>query len=335
MVDVIETEKISKIVAPFLDLEGVDFVAIVDFKGSLFYSKATTDCIKSQDQLNELIKSVMDTITDKYNAGSLYTDNQRIVFVKAGAHAIVITCVQPMVSLDAVFPYAYVVAEKIARTFDNRLVSPILPDFGKVLIQKTVKSKGPKGFMLFSKPSNHQMDSYSFKMVIGGEFAVGKTSLVHTFITGQFDEDYKATIGTSILKKECELTNLDVIVKLVIWDLGGQEQFIQVRTKYMKDAKAGFLVFDVTRPETLEKIPKWYEDFKLSADTSLELILVGNKTDLADERKITTEQGELLARKLGIPYIETSALNSDIVDEAFQTIAFKLIKDKIELIEKD
>jgi len=331
----VETEKFKKILTPYLNLEGIDFVAIVNFVGTLVYNESSSDYIKSEENLNKLIKSVMETITDKYNAGSLYTDNQRIVFVKAGTHAIVITYIQPTVSLDAVFPYAYVIAEKVSRTFDNRPVLPIMPDFGKIVTTvQPKKPTGPKGFFLFSKATPEQ-NTFSFKMVIGGEFAVGKTSLVHTFITGKFDQDagYKATIGTSILKKECELANFDIAVNLVIWDLGGQEQFAQVRSKYMKDAKAGFLVFDVTRPETFDKIPKWVEDFKSSADSSLELFLIGNKIDLKEERKITTEQGMDLAKSLGLPYLETSALNSDIVDEAFQLIAFKLVKDKINLTE--
>jgi small GTP-binding protein len=328
----VETAKLKETLIPYLKLDGVDFVAVVDFKGSLIYSEASTDCIKSDEHLNKLINSVMETITDKYNAGSLYTDNQPIVFVKAGAHAVVITCIQPMVSLDAVFPYAYVIAEKIARLFDNRPVIPMLPDFGKI-IQKTEpkKLKGPKGFLLFSKPTSRKLQ---FKMILGGEFGVGKTSLVNTFITGTFDSDYKATIGTAILKKDCSLESLDVIVKLIIWDLGGQEQFATVRSKYMKDAKAGFLVFDVTRPETYEKIPQWFEDFKNFSDSSIELILIGNKIDLESERKVTTEQGTKMAKKLGIPYLETSALNSDIVDEAFNLIAFKLIKDKVKITNK-
>ncbi|TFG16901.1 MAG: GTP-binding protein [Promethearchaeota archaeon] len=329
----VETEKISKIIAPYLNLDGVDFVAIVDFEGSLIYKNASSDCIKSEEDLNELIKSVIERITDKYNAGSLYADNQRIVFVKTSSKAIVITCIQSMVSLDAIFPYAYVIAEKVGRTLDNRPVLPILPDFGRILTRvQPKKPTGPKGFFLFSKAKPTQ-DILSFKMVIGGEFAVGKTSLVHTFITGKFEEDYKATIGTAILKKDCVLNNLNVTVKLVVWDLGGQQQFAQVRTKYMKDAKAGFLVFDVTRPETFEKIPNWYDDFKKNADSSLELILIGNKVDLEDERKITTQQGIELAKSLGIPYLETSALNRDVVEETFQLIAFKLIQDKIEITE--
>ncbi|MHA1452962.1 MAG: Rab family GTPase [Promethearchaeota archaeon] len=237
--------------------------------------------------------------------------------------------------MDAVFPYSYVIAEKIARTFDNRPVSPILPDFGKIITRtKPKKPSGPRGFFLFSKSSD-SIENLSFKMVIGGEFAVGKTSLVHTFITGKFEEDYKATIGTAILKKDCQLITLNIEVKLIIWDLGGQEQFAQVRSKYMKDAKAGFLVFDVTRPETFEKIPRWYDDFKSSADSSLELILIGNKIDLESDRKVSTEKGMALAKKLGIPYLETSALNNDIVEEAFQMIAFKLVQDRIQLTENN
>lgn len=210
-----------------------------------------------------------------------------------------------------------------------------MPDFGRILTTvQPKKPTGPKGFFFFSKATQEQ-ETFSFKIVIGGEFAVGKTSLVHTFITGKFDQDaeYKATIGTSILKKECDLANLDVSLNLVIWDLAGEKNFACVRTKYMKDAKAGFLVFDVTRPYTFEKISKWCDDFKSSADTSLELFLIGNKIDLKEDRKVTTKQGTDLAKSLGIPYLETSALNSDIVEEAFQLIAFKLIQEKIKITE--
>ena len=239
---IVETEKLKKLITPYLNLDGVDFVAVVDFKGALFYSEATGDCIKSENHLNELIKSLIETITDKYNAGSLYTDSQRIVFVKAGTHAIVITCIQSYVSLDAVFPYAYVIAEKVARTFDNRPILPMMPDFGKIITTTQAKKPtGPKGFVLFSK-STPVPETFSYKMVIGGEFAVG-------------------------------------------------------------------------------------------TDSSLELFLIGNKIDLKEDRKVSTEQGRELAKSLGIPYLETSALNSDIVEEAFQLIAFKLIQDKIQISE--
>ncbi|MHA1452963.1 MAG: hypothetical protein ACTSRD_08895 [Promethearchaeota archaeon] len=88
----VEKEKLSKIIKPYLDLEGVDFVAIVDFQGSLFYSEVGGKSSKSEDHLNELIKSVIETITDKYNAGSLYTDNQRIVFIGCGIPIFVCNC---------------------------------------------------------------------------------------------------------------------------------------------------------------------------------------------------------------------------------------------------
>ena len=333
----VEKEKLSRLISEYLKLKGIEFVAIADLNGSLIYVEKNPNFTKSDKDLRALIKSVMDTITDKYNAGSLSINDQRIVFIKAGSQAILITCIQPMVSLDAIFPYAYIIAEKISRSFDNRPVSSILPNFGPIIpITGSSKSKVLKGFVLFTK-SSELTEPLSYKMVIGGEYGVGKTSLVHTFISGKFDHDavYKATIGTSILKKECKLQNLELSVNLLIWDLGGQEQFAQVRPKYMKDAKAGFLVFDVTRIETFDKISRWYEDFKSSGYKDLKLILIGNKIDLYAERKITTEQGMKLAEQLGIPYLETSALNSEIVDEAFQTIAFKLIQDKIQMTPKD
>ncbi|MHA1453658.1 MAG: hypothetical protein ACTSRD_12420, partial [Promethearchaeota archaeon] len=79
-------------------------------------------------------------------------------------------------------------------------------------------------------------------------------------------------------------------------------------------------------------IEKWHSEFMKGAGEDICIILIGNKIDLEESRVVSTQEGEYLAKKLNLPYIETSALNKDLVDEAFHMIAFKLIQDKLQYI---
>ena len=173
---------------------------------------------------------------------------------------------------------------------------------------------------------------FLYKLILGGDGGVGKTTLVNTFIEGQLQADYKPTIGTNILKKECKLDNIDTTVRFTIYDLAGQGQFARVRQSYLTNAKAGFLVFDVTSRESFQNIEKWHSEFIKGAGQEICIILIGNKIDLEDARTVSTQEGEVLANKLNVPYMETSALNKDMVDEAFHMIAFKLVQDKLRYI---
>ena len=128
------------------------------------------------------------------------------------------------------------------------------------------------------------------------------------------------------------MDNINTVVRFTIYDLAGQGQFARVRQSYLTNAKAGFLVFDVTGRESFQNVEKWYSEFMKGAGQDICIILIGNKIDLEEIRVVTTQEGEDLAKKLNLPYIETSALNKDLVDEAFHMIAFKLIQDKLQYI---
>jgi small GTP-binding protein len=119
---------------------------------------------------------------------------------------------------------------------------------------------------------------------------------------------------------------------MIIWDLAGQRQFARVRQSYLSEAKAGFLVFDVTRQETYKNIEKWYKETIRGAGENINLMLIANKIDMENERQVSREEGEKLAEKLGIPYFETSAKNKDIVDEAFKMLAFILVQGQLKVV---
>lgn len=160
-----------------------------------------------------------------------------------------------------------------------------------------------------------------FKVVFVGDPAVGKTSLVARHVRSSFRENYIPSLGANITSNDYLIDNY--AVTLLIWDIAGQEIFSSVREKYYGGAKAAFVVYDVTRPETLNGTKIWVDDLKKFVSPDIPLILVGNKIDL--ERKISRKDGEVFANKLNAQFIETSARTGDNVPEAFREIAEALI----------
>lgn len=154
------------------------------------------------------------------------------------------------------------------------------------------------------------------KVVIAGDAGVGKTSLIRRYCTGMFQESRIATIGVDFQIKIVEMGGK--AVKLSIWDIAGQERFGAFRDSFYRGARAVALVYDVADPASLENLPRWHSEIARVCPTG-KFIVIGNKVDLA--RKVPREQVEEWARSLGCPYIETSALAAQGVDEFFLTLA--------------
>ncbi len=275
--------------------------------------------------ISALVEPVLNRITEEFSSGSFGTgtfdtEEHRFIFCEAGPEAILVTVLDAIAMVDPVFPYAYLTAEKITRIFDGRTVSPVIPKLFTAKEDQNIERKVDA-----LQKINVNSGEYAYKLILGGDGAVGKTSMVHRFVEDEFEKDYKSTIGTSIMKKECSFEGLSSAVRFVIWDLAGQSQFKRVRLSYLAKAEAGILVFDVTRRETFENIDNWYNEF-IQASENISLILVGNKIDLEDKRLVSTEEGEEVAQKLELSYIETSALTGENIDDAFRILALQMIK---------
>jgi len=167
-----------------------------------------------------------------------------------------------------------------------------------------------------------------YKVIVIGDPAVGKTSLLTKFAKNQFEERYLPTIGVSILKESIELEEKDVTVNLMFWDIAGQPQFYMLHRPYYNGADGMILVFDTTRSSTFSNVNNWYNSAVKYGLSGIPRILIGNKVDLKDERKIIRPMAEHLSEKLNAPYFETSALTGENVKIVFQKIAESVYKSK-------
>ncbi|NVM54680.1 MAG: GTP-binding protein [Candidatus Helarchaeota archaeon] len=172
---------------------------------------------------------------------------------------------------------------------------------------------------------------FTFKLVLLGDQAVGKTSLVLRFVNHTFSEHYISTIGADFLIKDLEL--LGAPIRLMIWDLGGQEQWEGVRARYMQGSDGVILVFDVSRKQNIEYyIFNWIKEIKEFIGEKAPLIIVGNKMDLKPQ--IDLSKTEKFIKDLNYPYVETSAKTGDRVEGMFQRITAGIVVDKAEYIKR-
>ena len=168
---------------------------------------------------------------------------------------------------------------------------------------------------------------YLYKYIIIGDAYVGKSNLLLRYAHGQFRPDYQLTIGVEFGAKNIKIR--DKIYRIQIWDTAGTESFRSVTRGYYKSSACALLVYDIANRESFNNIETWIEDCKNQSPKTIYFVLVGNKSDLEDKRKVNTEEGQQLADKYGIPFYEASAKTGKNVEEIFYNSADEIAK-KIE-----
>jgi len=161
-----------------------------------------------------------------------------------------------------------------------------------------------------------------FKLVFLGEQSVGKTSLITRFMYDSFDNTYQATIGIDFLSKTMYLE--DRTVRLQLWDTAGQERFRSLIPSYIRDSTVAVVVYDVTNSNSFQQTSRWIDEVRSERGSDVIIMLVGNKTDLADRRQISIEDGEQKAKEFNVMFIETSAKAGYNVKQLFRRIAAAL-----------
>ncbi|KAF5458193.1 hypothetical protein F2P56_022247 [Juglans regia] len=163
-----------------------------------------------------------------------------------------------------------------------------------------------------------QKIDYVFKMVLIGDSAVGKSQILARFARNEFSLESKATIGVEFQTRTLVIQHKSV--KAQIWDTAGQERYRAVTSAYYRGAVGAMLVYDITKRQTFDHIPRWLEELRSHADKNIVIILIGNKSDLEHQRAVPTEDAKEFAQNEGLFFLETSALEATNVESAFLTV---------------
>ncbi|KIP12590.1 hypothetical protein PHLGIDRAFT_81859 [Phlebiopsis gigantea 11061_1 CR5-6] len=204
--------------------------------------------------------------------------------------------------------------------------------------------------------------SVQVKLVLLGEAAVGKSSVVLRFVSNEFQANKEPTIGAAFLTQKCRLE--DRVLRYEIWDTAGQERFHSLAPMYYRNAQAAVVVYDVTKASSLEKAKTWVKELQRQANPNIVIALAGNKVDLvqpspssssptsteaedeADDatatpgeaaaggepeslRQVPREEAEAYAQEAGLLFFETSAKTGEGIVEIFTEIAKKIPIDQI------
>ncbi len=311
----------------------VESVIVSDSEGLVIAGEKQKDIdIELVSVLTSIIHPILERMRNefefkKFGNASFDTVDHRLLFISVDEERILSLVLESMASVDRISPYGFFLAEKTAQILtsdEDAIIQVSIPNFeyeaGNVERLKNQLYQMPMGIK----------GEYRFKFVILGDHEVGKTSIIRRFVENRYTTDYRATIGINILSHEFEFFGNEIGVTL--YDLGAQKYFKRFRKVYYLGAQAAFIVYDLTNRESFENVKEWYEELKqFTPGENIPIIIVGNKSDLNEERKVFYQEGAKLANilseheKIKISYIETSALTGSNVEDAFNLISYHYV----------
>ena len=172
-----------------------------------------------------------------------------------------------------------------------------------------------------------------YKILLLGDSSVGKTCFLMRYADNTFQEIHMSTIGLDYKLKNVQIDD-GKIVKIQIWDTAGQDRFRSITKNYYKGAHGIILLYDVTSRKTFENVKNWVNQIKEEVSDKVTIILVGNKIDDEKNRKVTTEEGEEMAKECGLNFFETSAKSGVNIDTTFNELVKKTVETYSKIDEK-
>ena len=174
---------------------------------------------------------------------------------------------------------------------------------------------------------------YLFKILLVGDSGVGKSSILLRYTDNEYKPEYISTIGVDFKIKT--IVDCDKTIKLQLWDTAGQERFQTITSSYYRGAHGIVIVYDITCKESFENVKMWLKQIDNYANQKVLKILVGNKADLENSRRVDKEKVLYFCQENNIYHIETSAKNSDNIKDIFLYLSENLRKKTIQLEKKN
>jgi small GTP-binding protein len=330
---VIKNELFNTLFDRFLNIrDEVEAIIVSDRDGLIIAGEKRMDVdMELFSILSTVVNPVMERFRNefsykKFGTANFDTEYHRVLFISITETITLSLIIENLASIDKIAPYSYFLAEKVSQILnvsEGDLIELSIPNF-------EIQSEGVYGF---NKQTNQigleSGGEYRFKFIIIGEHEVGKTSIVRRFVEGKFLADYRTTIGLNVMSHNFEFFGNKI--SLWLWDVGAQQYFKRYRKIYYRGAQAAFIVFDLTNRQSYDNIINWYDELNDFKENDLSIVIVGNKSDLKDQRIIDYNEGATLAEVLSesekakVSYIETSALNGENIQEAFGVVSYHYI----------
>ncbi|MFX1394532.1 MAG: GTP-binding protein, partial [Promethearchaeota archaeon] len=303
------------------DLDSVEAVAVCDRDGLIIASESREESESESilGVISAVLDSYIDRIKQEFGTESNFlnitsTGDKKFAYCSQGPHSILTTIAEPSITDMELRVYSEHIARKVELLISGtEEVTIEIPEIIR-LLSKSKEGVLPKG-------------EYSTKLILTGDFQVGKTSLIKRFIENSFQENYIATIGVEISKKTIDLSS-DTTIQFIIWDIGGQKQeMMPFRKRFYSGANAAIIVIDRTRPNHQDSIHFWFNELKdANVSPNIPIVIVGNKSDLVDDIIVSEFDIKKIADEYGYRYILTSAKTGENVNDAFTYIAYRFIE---------
>jgi len=165
---------------------------------------------------------------------------------------------------------------------------------------------------------------YLYKVVLIGDSGVGKSNLLSRFTRNEFELGSRSTIGVEFATRNIKAAGKTI--KAQIWDTAGQERYKAITSAYYRGAAGALLVYDITRYNSFQNINSWLTELRDYTDGEIVIMLVGNKSDLRHLREVATDEATNYSQKNRLLFIETSALDANNVELAFQNLVTEIYK---------